>query len=168
VKDRDELLRELHLKVSDGTEPDWDALSEDLHGRVDRKMLGDLRSLSQMARYYRDLRQESEGLGASAEPSGERQWGHLEIIEEAGRGSYGCVYRARDTTLGRPVAIKLISAHAIHTASGRQRALREAELLARLSNPSICTIHAAGSWRDQPYLVMECIAVPLQRVQSIQ
>lgn len=72
-------------------------------------------------------------------------------------GGMGVVYRARDTTLGRPVAIKLISAPAILTASGRRRALREAELLARLSHPSICTIYAAGSWRDQPYLVMEWI-----------
>ncbi len=81
-------------------------------------------------------------------------------LELVTAGGMGVVYRARDTTLGRPVAIKLISAHAVHTASGRQRALREAELLARLSHPSICTIHAAGSWRDQPYLVMEWIEGP--------
>jgi serine/threonine protein kinase len=81
-------------------------------------------------------------------------------LEVVTAGGMGIVYRARDTTLGRPVAIKLISAHAIHTAPGRQRALREAELLARLSHPSICTIHAAGTWRDQPYLVMEWIAGP--------
>lgn len=79
---------------------------------------------------------------------------NLELVT---RGGMGVVYRAKETTFERLVAIKLISAQCIHTDAGRQRALREARILARLSHPFICTILSAGRWQGQPYLVMEWI-----------
>ena len=72
-------------------------------------------------------------------------------------GGMATIYRARDTAIGRPVAIKLLSSHAIHGKAGRHRALREARLLARLAHPGVVAIHATGIWRDRPYLVLEWI-----------
>ena len=72
-------------------------------------------------------------------------------------GGMATIYRARDAALGRQVAIKLLSSHAIHSRTGRQRALREARLLARLADPGVVTIHATGVWQERPYLVLEWI-----------
>ena len=72
-------------------------------------------------------------------------------------GGMATIYRARDAELGREVAIKLLSSHAIHSRTGRQRALREARLLARLAHPGVVTIHATGVWQERPYLVLEWI-----------
>lgn len=72
-------------------------------------------------------------------------------------GGMATIYRARDTAIDRPVAIKLLSSHAIHGKAGRHRALREARLLARLAHPGVVAIHATGIWRDRPYLVLEWI-----------
>jgi serine/threonine protein kinase len=72
-------------------------------------------------------------------------------------GGMATIYRARDAALGRQVAIKLLSSHAIHSRTGRQRALREARLLARLAHPGVVTIHATGVWQERPYLVLEWI-----------
>ncbi len=72
-------------------------------------------------------------------------------------GGMATIYRARDMAHGRQVAIKLLSSHAIHTRTGRQRALREARLLARLAHPGVVAIHATGIWQERPYLVLEWI-----------
>lgn len=81
----------------------------------------------------------------------------LELITT---GGMGVVYRGNDTALNRSVAVKLISAHVILSDAGRQRAMRESRLLAKLDHPFICKIYAAGSWCEHPFLVMEWIDGP--------
>jgi serine/threonine protein kinase len=87
--------------------------------------------------------------------------GRYEIIDELGRGAMGVVYRARDTQIGRIVALKVI-----HTANAspqdidryKQRFRREAQAAGRLSHPGIVTIHdIAEDESGQPYIVMEFI-----------
>ncbi len=87
--------------------------------------------------------------------------GRYEIIDELGRGAMGVVYRARDTQIGRIVALKVI-----HTANAspqdidryKQRFRREAQAAGRLSHPGIVTIHdIAEDETGQPYIVMEYI-----------
>jgi len=87
--------------------------------------------------------------------------GRYEIIEELGRGAMGVVYRARDTEIGRVVALKVI-----HTANAspqdveryKQRFRREAQAAGRLSHPGIVTIHdIAEDESGQPYIVMEFV-----------
>lgn len=88
--------------------------------------------------------------------------GAYEILEEAGRGGMGVVYRARDTRLGRDVAVKCVAEGA--SASQRARLEHEARLAARLAHPSIATIYAleeapaAGSEPGQLYLISEFVA----------
>ena len=77
------------------------------------------------------------------------------IVEKRlGAGAMGLVYLARDPSLGRPVALKLLaSPHA----DGRQRLLREAQAAAQLSHPNVVAVHQAGMWEEQVFLVMEYV-----------
>jgi tetratricopeptide (TPR) repeat protein len=81
-------------------------------------------------------------------------------LEAVGRGGMSVVYRGRDTTLDRLVAVKVLRAWMPLSESARQRAEREALMLARLDHPNVVRIHAAGEVGGTPYLVMEWVAGP--------
>jgi serine/threonine-protein kinase len=68
--------------------------------------------------------------------------GRYSLERELGRGGMGIVYLARDVSLDRPIAIKLLPPELAERPSLRQRFLREARLAARLSHPNIVPIHA--------------------------
>src|SRR2546430_361001 len=73
-----------------------------------------------------------------------------------GRGGMGEIFRATDTTLGRAVAIKVLSEGYAQDAPVRERFTREALAVARLSgNPNIVTIYDVGEHRKRPFIVME-------------
>ena len=75
-----------------------------------------------------------------------------------GRGGMGSVYRARDLSLDRPVAIKVIRADLVRDPAAHERLQREAQTLARLQHPSIVTVFDYGRLADgAPYLVMELV-----------
>src|SRR5262245_42886237 len=77
-------------------------------------------------------------------------------VEALARGGMGEIYRARDATLGRDVAVKVLSDAYAHDAPLRARFKREALAAARLSNePHIVTIYDVGEWNGRPYIVME-------------
>lgn len=82
--------------------------------------------------------------------------GPYEILEEAGRGGMGIVYRARDTRLGRDVAVKCVAEGA--GARERERLAREARLAARLSHPAIATVYALEERDDQLFLISEYVS----------
>ena len=77
-------------------------------------------------------------------PPGSRL-GPYEITGVLGVGGMGIVFRAIDTRLGRPVAIKVLPAHTIADDDARSRFHREARAVAALSDPNICTINDVGS-----------------------
>ena len=83
--------------------------------------------------------------------------GHYEIEAELGQGGMGTVYRARDTVLGRIVAIKVLSADAVTDAEAAPRILREARAASRLNHPNIVTVHELGRSGDVEFLVMEYV-----------
>ena len=82
--------------------------------------------------------------------------GNYEIKELLGAGGMGAVYKAMDAGLNRIVAIKFVLA-----SGGRRhermlkRFLKEAEICARLTHPNIVKVFHAGTYCDNPYLVME-------------
>jgi serine/threonine protein kinase len=80
----------------------------------------------------------------------------FEIIELIGRGGMGAVYRAKQKSLDRMVAIKIIH-DAVGDPTFAERFTREAKALARLSHPNIVTIHDFGSSDSLYYLVMEFV-----------
>ncbi len=79
--------------------------------------------------------------------------GRYPIVAELGAGGMGIVYRARDATLGRALAIKLIRPRHGGT-EGRARFLREAQAMARLQHPNVVPIFDVGEHGDAVYLVM--------------
>jgi serine/threonine-protein kinase len=82
------------------------------------------------------------------------RFGNYEVIEQAGRGGMGVVLKARDPSLDRNVAIKLISEP---NAELRKRFLLEARSAAALVHENVVTIHAADEHNGRPYIVMQYI-----------
>jgi eukaryotic-like serine/threonine-protein kinase len=82
--------------------------------------------------------------------------GPYEIVGELGAGGMGEVYRARDTRLGREVAIKVLPDE-FPDADARQRFEREARIISQLSHPRICALHDVGRDGSGDYLVMELL-----------
>jgi len=77
-------------------------------------------------------------------------------VELIGRGGMGDIYRARDETLGRTVAIKLLADRYAGDDEVRGRFTREALAAARLSGePTVVTIFDVGEWSGRPFIVME-------------
>ena len=81
--------------------------------------------------------------------------GPYEIVEPLGAGGMGELYRARDTRLGRDVAIKVLPAHLSANPDLKQRLEREAKAISSLNHPHICTLHDIGSQDGVDFLVME-------------
>ncbi len=81
--------------------------------------------------------------------------GPYEILAPLGAGGMGEVYRARDTRLGRTVAVKVLAAHLAGHADLRQRLEREAKAISSLSHPNICVLHDIGHQEGVDFLVME-------------
>jgi tRNA A-37 threonylcarbamoyl transferase component Bud32/WD40 repeat protein len=81
--------------------------------------------------------------------------GPYEIETPLGAGGMGEVYRARDTRLDRPVAIKVIPDRELSSPTMRERFQREARAIGQLSHPNICTLYDVGSHEGADFLVME-------------
>ena len=83
--------------------------------------------------------------------------GPYEITGAVGAGGMGEVYRARDTRLGRDVAIKVLPQRLSSADDLRARFEREARTLSQLNHPHICTLHDVGRHDGVDFLVMELI-----------
>lgn len=81
--------------------------------------------------------------------------GPYEIIEQAGVGGMGEVYKAKDTRLDRIVALKILPSNIAVNPDVRQRFEREAKAISSLNHPNICTLHDIGNDDNIDYLVME-------------
>ena len=83
--------------------------------------------------------------------------GPYEVVARIGAGGMGEVYRAIDTTLKRPVAIKVLTASAAGGAQRLARFEREAEVLASLNHPNIAAIYGVEPWEGSTALVLEFV-----------
>jgi len=81
--------------------------------------------------------------------------GPYEILGPLGAGGMGEVYRAKDTRLGRTVAIKVLPGHLSASPERRKRLEREARAISSLSHPHICTLYDVGQHAGVDFLVME-------------
>src|SRR5512140_1036977 len=85
------------------------------------------------------------------------QLGPYHVLDALGAGGMGEVYRARDTRLGREVALKVLPEGLTSTFEARARFELEARAIASLNHPHICTIHDTGREGDTSYLVLELV-----------
>src|SRR5580692_5755620 len=83
--------------------------------------------------------------------------GDFEVVHELGRGGMGAVYEARQVSLNRRVALKVLSGGLGLTGNAVQRFRREAEAAARLHHTNIVPVYATGEQDGTPFYAMELI-----------
>ncbi|HEU4412797.1 MAG TPA: protein kinase [Polyangiaceae bacterium] len=86
-----------------------------------------------------------------------RRFGPFDIVAWLGRGGMGCVYRAEDTRLRRPVALKLLPPARALDAAARERLLREARSAAAINHPRVATIYEVGEVEGVSFIAMEYV-----------
>lgn len=122
-------------RIADGEEVDWASLSD-----TDPNVASELALVAQIAAGHRQLHQllpVTPDTPPHLVPDRAR-WGHLDLLNIVGRGSYGIVYRAWDTRLERLVALKLF-----HGAAEPAAVMEEGRMLARLRHEHVVAIYGA-------------------------
>jgi serine/threonine protein kinase/Tol biopolymer transport system component len=145
----------------------WRQIEDLYHAAKERDPAERARFLTEFANGDEELRREVESLLAQDDaelmglgnrgplPAG-TQVGPYKLEAILGEGGMGVVYRALDSKLNRPVAVKFLSRE-IADVAARRRFQRESRLASSLNHPHILTVHDAGEFEGQQYLVTEFI-----------
>jgi serine/threonine protein kinase len=157
--DRDErlaaLLDDLTRQQRRGATPDLDPIT-----RPQPDIADELRQLWAAAQMADAIARPAVTLPARSsvearEPP--RTFGDFELIRELGRGGMGVVYEARQQSLNRTVALKMVLRGDLASADDRARFRAEAEAAARLVHPNIVQVHEVGDVAGQPYFAMQFV-----------
>lgn len=189
----------MNLKLADNTSREDPRLAELLERLMQQRRQGQAPDFAAIARQYPDLADELADLWSIAQladglaqpkpdrgtasyrsatpppaellPSLPRTFADFEILGELGRGGMGIVYKARQLSLNRTVALKVMLRGDFATDAERARFRAEAEAAAQLKHPNIVQIYEVGEWHDEnsnspplPYFSMSLIeGEPLSR-----
>ncbi len=127
-------------RIADGEQIDWVSITATLPSDEDRAIAEELALVAQIAAGHRQLHQLLP-VAADTPPNlmpDRARWGHLDLLNIVGRGSYGTVYRAWDTRLERLVALKLF-----HGAANPDAVMQEGRMLARMRHENVVTVYGA-------------------------
>jgi serine/threonine-protein kinase len=169
---REQRLQEMLVacleSVEAGQGPDRRALLErypDCAAELDEFLAG-REQLDQLAAPWRQVAAAASGAAPDDTPAigaggqagtAVRSFGDYELLEEIARGGMGVVYRARQQSLNRTVAVKMILAGQFAAADDVQRFRREAEAVANLDHPHVVPIYEVGEHQGQHYFSMRLI-----------
>jgi tetratricopeptide (TPR) repeat protein/predicted Ser/Thr protein kinase len=93
-----------------------------------------------------------------SEPSRGMEVGRYVVLKQVGQGGMGVVYAAYDPDLDRKVALKILRpSRSESDAQARGRLAREAQAMARVSHPNVCSVFDVGTYADQVFVAMEFV-----------
>jgi serine/threonine-protein kinase len=159
-----ELLERLLGEAAGGREPDWSAVAA-----AHPQLVDELRELYATAMVADDFGRLSDmidaptvtprrsGAAGLAPDVSLGRIGDYELLDEIGRGGMGVVFKARQVSLGRIVALKMILRGELASGEDLARFRAEAEAAARLSHPHIVPVYEVGEWQGQPFFSMRYV-----------
>ncbi len=161
--DRDQQLADLLAELGDqarqGREPDVEAaaarcpdLARELRELWAAVQIADAFTLRGSGSAFRAERAEP-----AAAPAPPRAFGDYELLEELGRGGMGVVYKARQRSLQRIVALKMVLRGEFATPEDLTRFQAEARAAALLDHPHIVAVHDAGECEGRPFFTMQLV-----------